>query len=47
MNPIAVCGTGMVSSVGYSTASSCAAIRAKVSNPSETTFIDPTGEWIN
>lgn len=47
MNAIAICGTGMVSSVGYSAASSCAAIRAKLSTPSETTFIDPTGEWIN
>ena len=47
MNPIAVCGTGMVCSVGYSAASSCAAIRAKLSNPTATTFIDPAGEWIN
>lgn len=47
MNAIAIRGTGMVSSVGYSAAASCAAIRAKLSNPTETRFIDPAGEWIS
>lgn len=38
--------TGLVTSVGLSAAASCAAIRAKLSNPSETRFIDSSGTWI-
>jgi 3-oxoacyl-[acyl-carrier-protein] synthase I len=43
---IAILNTGMVSSVGVTAAASCAAIRAKLTNPIETRFIDSDGEWI-
>ncbi len=44
--PIAVQRTGLVTSVGLTAAESCAAFRAKISNPTETRFIDSAGEWI-
>jgi 3-oxoacyl-[acyl-carrier-protein] synthase I len=44
--PIAVYGTGLVTSVGLSSAAACAAIRAGVTNPTETRFLDSSGEWI-
>lgn len=44
--PIAILKTGLVTSVGLTVSSSCAAIRAKLTNPSETRFIDSGGEWI-
>lgn len=44
--PIAIKSTGLVTSVGLSAPASCAAIRAKISNPTETRFIDSGGEWI-
>lgn len=44
--PVAILSTGLVTSVGLSAAASCAAIRAKISNPTETRFIDSRGEWI-
>jgi len=44
--PIAIRGTGLVTSVGLSAVASCAAFRAKLTNPSETRFIDSGGEWI-
>lgn len=44
--PIAIMNTGLVTSVGLTAPSSCAAFRAKISNPSETRFIDSGGEWI-
>jgi 3-oxoacyl-[acyl-carrier-protein] synthase-1 len=43
---IAIRRTGLVTSVGLSAAQSCAAFRAKISNPTETRFIDSGGEWI-
>jgi 3-oxoacyl-[acyl-carrier-protein] synthase-1 len=43
---IAIVSTGLVTSVGLSAPASCAAIRAKISNPTETRFIDSNGEWI-
>ncbi len=43
---IAIKRTGLVTSVGLSAPASCAAIRAKISNPTETRFIDAGGEWI-
>jgi 3-oxoacyl-[acyl-carrier-protein] synthase I len=43
---IAILNTGMVSSVGLSAKASCAAIRAKLTNPTESRFIDSDGEWI-
>ena len=44
--PIAIHRTGLVTSVGLTAASSCAAFRSKLTNPSETRFIDSGGEWI-
>jgi len=44
--PIAIKNTGLVTSVGLTAAATCAAIRAKISNPTETRFIDSGGEWI-
>lgn len=44
--PVAVRSTGLVTSVGLSALASCAAIRAKISNPSETRFLGNDGEWI-
>jgi 3-oxoacyl-[acyl-carrier-protein] synthase-1 len=44
--PIAIQRTGLVTSVGLSAPAACAAIRAKLKNPSETRFIDSAGEWI-
>lgn len=44
--PVAIHRTGLVTSVGLTAPSSCAAFRAKVSNPTETRFIDSSGEWI-
>jgi 3-oxoacyl-[acyl-carrier-protein] synthase-1 len=43
---IAIQGIGLVTSVGLSAPAACAAIRAKLTNPSETRFIDSAGEWI-
>jgi 3-oxoacyl-[acyl-carrier-protein] synthase-1 len=43
---IAIKSTGLVTSVGLSAPATCAAIRAKISNPTETRFIDSGGEWI-
>ncbi len=44
--PIAIKSTGLVTSVGLSAPASCAAIRAKISNPTETRFMGNDGEWI-
>lgn len=44
--PLAVIGTGLVTSVGLSAPAACAAIRAGLTNPTETRFIDSGGEWI-
>lgn len=43
---IAILKTGLVTAVGLSAAASCAAFRSKLTNPSETRFIDGGGEWI-
>ncbi len=43
---VAVLGTGLVTSVGLSTAASCSAFRAKITHPCETRFIDSSGSWI-
>lgn len=43
---IAIRGTGLVTSVGLSAPAACAAIRAKLTNPAETHFIDAAGERI-
>lgn len=44
--PIAILGTGLVTSVGLTAAACCCAFRAKISNPFETPFIDSSGAWI-
>ena len=44
--PIAVRSTGLVTSVGLSAPAACAAMRCKLTNPTETRFIDSAGEWI-
>src|SRR5262245_56682512 len=44
--PIAIRSVGLVTSVGLSAPAACAAIRCKISNPSETRFIDSAGKWI-
>jgi 3-oxoacyl-[acyl-carrier-protein] synthase I len=44
--PIAILGIGLVTSVGFTTPACCGAFRAKVTNPSETPFIDSSGAWI-
>lgn len=38
--------SGLVTSVGLSAASACAAFRSKLTNPVETRFIDSGGKWI-
>ncbi len=44
--PLAVRKTGLVTSVGLSAPAACAAMRAKLTNPSETRFVDSAGEYI-
>lgn len=44
--PVVIKSTGLVTSVGLSAPASCAAIRAKVSNPTETRCVDSADEWI-
>ena len=44
--PLSLVSTGLVTAVGLSAPASCAAMRAKISNPSETRFIDSNGEWL-
>jgi 3-oxoacyl-[acyl-carrier-protein] synthase I len=44
--PLAVLGTGLVSSVGLSAPASCAAIRAGLTNPTPTRFFDVEGALI-
>ena len=44
--PIAMKSTGLVTSVGLSAPAACAAIRAKISNPTETRYMGSDGEWI-
>lgn len=44
--PLGILGAGMVTSVGFTAAASCAAIRAGIDNFTETRFINQSGEWI-
>ncbi len=44
--PLAIQSTGLVTSVGLGAAASCAAMRAGLTNPVETKFIDARGAWI-
>lgn len=43
---VAVLSTGLVTPVGLTAAASCAAMRAKLTNPTDTRFIDSGGQWI-
>ena len=43
---LAIRATGLVTSDGLSGPAACAAIRAKLANPTETRFVDRDGEWI-
>lgn len=43
---LAVVKTGLVSSVGLSAPAACAAIRAGLTNPVETRYVDSDGAWI-
>jgi len=45
VTPLSIVGTGMVTSLGLDTASSCAAIRCSIDNFQETRFMDEGGEW--
>src|SRR5829696_5863013 len=45
-HPLAVMSSGLVTSVGLSAPAACAAIRAGLTNPTETRFADSEGEWI-
>lgn len=44
--PLAILNTGLVTSVGLTAAAACAAIRAGLTNPTETHYIDSTGAWL-
>jgi 3-oxoacyl-[acyl-carrier-protein] synthase-1 len=44
--PMTVLGAGMVTGVGLSGPTSCAAIRCGINNFRETRFLDKSGEWI-
>ena len=46
MKPVAILASGMVTGVGFTAASSCAAIRCAIDHFSETSFADRGGEWI-
>jgi len=46
VTPIAISGTGLVTSVGLTAPAACAAIRAGLTNPVETRYVDSAGEWI-
>jgi 3-oxoacyl-[acyl-carrier-protein] synthase-1 len=46
MSSVAVQSTGLVTPVGLDAPASCAAFRARLTNPFETRFVDSKGEWI-
>ncbi len=46
LQPIALLASGMVTGVGLTAPSSCAAVRCGISNFAETRFMDQGGEWI-
>lgn len=45
-SPITIQNVGLVTSIGLSTAATCAALRASITNPTETRFMDSDGNWI-
>lgn len=44
--PVAILNTGLVTAVGFDSPSSCAAMRAKITNPSQTPYVDVGGELV-
>ncbi len=44
--PIAILNSGLVTPVGLTAPATCAAIRAKLANPTETRFIDSRSQWM-
>lgn len=46
MSPVAVRSVGLVTAAGFTAPATCAAVRAKVGNPTETRFTDKEGEPI-
>jgi 3-oxoacyl-[acyl-carrier-protein] synthase I len=44
--PLRIVGQGLVTSVGLSAAATGAAVRAGLTNPMQTRFVDSAGEWI-
>jgi 3-oxoacyl-[acyl-carrier-protein] synthase-1 len=44
--PLAIRRTGLVTAVGLDAPSACAALRAKLTNPTETRFADAAGQWL-
>lgn len=44
--PLSILSTGMVCAVGLNVPSACAAIRAGLTNPTESRFLDGDGEWV-
>lgn len=46
MTPLAILGSGLVTPVGLTTRQSTAALRAGVSNPTVSRFVDEAGDWI-
>jgi len=45
-SPISILRTGLVTAVGLSADACCAAFRAKLTNPTQTRFLDGGSEWI-
>lgn len=46
MKPVAVLASGLVTGVGFTSAATCAAVRAAVSNFAETRFYERGGRWL-
>src|SRR6266702_4592279 len=44
--PLYVLNSGIVSSVGLSAPAACAAIRSKLTNPTESRYLNSAGDWI-
>ena len=44
--PLAILNTGLVTAVGFDSPSCCAAMRAKITNPSQTPYVDSGGEFV-
>jgi 3-oxoacyl-[acyl-carrier-protein] synthase-1 len=44
--PFAIVNTGLITSVGLNAPATCAAIHARIANPTETRFEDSAGEWL-